>query len=97
MTVKREGVQCVIRLNQNPPENFCRPSADPMFRSLAKVYGDKVLGAVLTGLGSDGARGASELVTAGSSVVAQDEATCVVYGMPKAVVDARLTSASLSA
>lgn len=93
MTVKREGVQCVIRLNQNPPENFCRPSADPMFRSLAKVYGDKVLGAVLTGLGSDGARGASELVAAGSSVVAQDEATCVVYGMPKAVVDAKLTSA----
>jgi two-component system chemotaxis response regulator CheB len=93
MTIKKSGNQGRIALNQNPPENFCRPSADPMLRSLTKIYGDKLLVAVLTGLGADGARGASEVVEAGGTVIAQDEATCVVYGMPKAVVDAKLTSA----
>ncbi len=95
MLVVKDGGQLRIRLNQEPAENFCRPSADPMFRSIAKVYGDKVLGAVLTGLGADGARGAYELVSAGGVVVSQDEATSVVYGMPKAVADAKLTSAVL--
>ncbi len=93
MTVKREGTELLLELNQNPQENFCRPSADPMLRSLAKVYGDKLLVAVLTGLGADGARGAAEVVARGGIVVAQDEATSVVYGMPKAVADAKLTSA----
>jgi two-component system, chemotaxis family, protein-glutamate methylesterase/glutaminase len=93
MTVKREGTQLLLELDQSPQENFCRPSADPMLRSLAKVYGDKLLVAVLTGLGSDGARGAADVVARGGIVVAQDEATSVVYGMPKAVVDAKLTSA----
>lgn len=95
MLVKREGTSCRIRLNQEPAENFCRPSADPMLRSLAKIYGDKLLTAVLTGLGADGARGASEVVAAGGCVVAQDEVSCVVYGMPKAVVEAKLTRAVL--
>ncbi|MBX9725684.1 MAG: chemotaxis response regulator protein-glutamate methylesterase [Rickettsiales bacterium] len=94
MTVARVGAGgCRIKLNQNPPENFCRPSADPMFRSLAKVYNDKLLGVVLTGLGADGARGANAVVEAGGGVVTQDEASCIVYGMPKAVVEAKLTSA----
>ena len=94
MTAVRNGAMgCRIKLDQNPPENFCRPSADPMLRSLAKIYGDKLLVTVLTGLGADGARGASEVVAAGGMVVAQDEASCIVYGMPKAVVDAKLTSA----
>lgn len=93
MTVKRVDGGSRISLNQNPPENFCRPSADPMLKSLAKIYGDKLLVAVLTGLGADGARGASEVVAHGGTVVAQDEATCVVYGMPRAVVEAKLTSA----
>lgn len=93
MTIKKAGNNIRISLNQNPPENFCRPSADPMLRSLTKVYGDKLLVAVLTGLGADGARGASDVVQAGGTVIAQNEATCVVYGMPKAVVDAKLTSA----
>jgi two-component system chemotaxis response regulator CheB len=94
MTVTRVGTNpCRIKLDQNPPENFCRPSADPMLRSLAKIYNDKLLVAVLTGLGADGARGASEVVSAGGAVVAQDEASSVVYGMPKAVADAKLTSA----
>ncbi len=95
MTVKRDGTQLVLELDQNPQENFCRPSADPMLRSLAKAYGDKLLVAVLTGLGADGARGAIDVVERGGTVIAQDEATSVVYGMPKAVVDAKLTSAIL--
>lgn len=82
-----------MKLDKGEPVNFCRPSADPMLRSLAKIYGSKLLVAVLTGLGADGARGASEVVATGGGVVAQDEASCVVYGMPKAVVDAKLTSA----
>jgi two-component system chemotaxis response regulator CheB len=82
-----------LKLDQSEQVNFCRPSADPMLKSLAKIYGNKLLVAVLTGLGADGARGASEVVAAGGGVIAQDEASCVVYGMPKAVVDAKLTSA----
>jgi two-component system, chemotaxis family, protein-glutamate methylesterase/glutaminase len=94
MAAARSGAgPCRIKLNQNPPENFCRPSADPMFRSLAKVYNDKLLGVVLTGLGADGARGASAVVEAGGGIVSQDEASSVVYGMPKAVAEAKLTSA----
>ena len=94
MTVTRDGAKpCRIKLDQSPPENFCRPSADPMLRSLAKLYNDKLLVVVLTGLGADGARGASDVVSAGGAVVAQDEATSVVYGMPKAVAEAKLTSA----
>lgn len=93
MTVESAPSGKVIRLNQNPPENFCRPSADPMLRSLAEIYGERLLVCVLTGLGSDGARGGASVVAAGGMVVAQDESTSVVYGMPKAVADAKLTSA----
>ena len=95
MTVEKAGIGAVLRLDKNPPENFCRPSADPMLRSLAKIYGSKLLVAVFTGLGADGARGAAEAVRAGATVIAQDEATSVVYGMPKAVAEAKLTSAIL--
>ena len=93
MTAVREGANIHLKLDQNPPENFCRPSADPMLRSLAKIYREKLLVTVLTGIGTDGARGAGEVIAAGGGVVAQDEATSVVYGMPKAVVDAKMTSA----
>lgn len=93
MSVVQSGTEGRLRLTQDPPENFCRPSADPMLRSLAPIYKDKLLVAVLTGLGADGARGALEAVNAGATVIAQDEATCVVYGMPKAVAEAKLTSA----
>ena len=95
MTAAREGSGVKLHLDKNPQENFCRPSADPMLRSLAKIYAGKLLVAVLTGLGADGARGASEAVTAGGTVIAQDESTSVVYGMPKAVAEAKLTSAVL--
>lgn len=95
MTAKRDGSTVRLHLDKNPQENFCRPSADPMLRSLAKIYAGKLLIAVLTGLGADGARGAAEAVTAGGTVIAQDEATSVVYGMPRAVAEAKLTSAIL--
>ncbi len=95
MVVERKGTHTHIRLNQNPPENFCRPSADPMLRSLSAIYGKYLLTIVLTGMGADGAAGASEVVKGGGMVVAQNEATCVVYGMPRAVVDARLARAIL--
>lgn len=97
MLATREGAGSIrIALNQNPPENFCRPSADPMLRSLAKLYNDKLLTLVLTGLGTDGTLGAKEVVAAGGIVTSQDEASSVVYGMPKAVAEAKLSSAVFS-
>jgi two-component system chemotaxis response regulator CheB len=93
MTAVKQGTTVRIALNQEAQENFCRPSADPMLRSLSAIYNDKLLLAVLTGLGADGARGASEVVKHRGTVVAQDEASCVVYGMPRAVAEAKLTSA----
>jgi len=95
MIAERQGPAVRIRLNQNPPENFCRPSADPMLRSLAAIYGNKLVAVVLTGMGSDGAPGAADVVKAGGTVAAQNEATCVVYGMPRAVVEAKLARAIL--
>lgn len=83
----------VIRLNQDEPENFCRPAVDPMFRSVAEAYGSRALAVVLTGMGHDGRDGADRLVAAGGSVVAQDEASSVVWGMPGAVATAGLCCA----
>ena len=95
MTVQRKYGQIVLKLDQQPPENFCRPSADPMLRSLSKVYGKGLLCVVLTGIGADGTRGAAEVVAHGGMVIAQDEATSVVYGMPKSVAEAKLASVVL--
>lgn len=96
MTVESSGAQHVIRLNQNPPENFCRPAVDPMFRSLAQAYGRNVLAVVLTGMGQDGLKGAQVLIQAGGTLIAQDEATSVVWGMPGAVATGGLCSAVLA-
>ena len=95
MTVERAAVGSVIRLNQDQPENFCRPSVDPMLRSLATIYGSALLTLILTGMGSDGQKGAAEVVAAGGTVIAQDEATSVVWGMPGAVATSGLCSAVL--
>jgi two-component system chemotaxis response regulator CheB len=92
--VKAANGQVKLKLDQSPQVNFCRPSADPMLRSLAQAYGNRLLVAVLTGLGADGARGACDVVASGGGVVAQDEETSVVYGMPRAVTEAKLTSAT---
>lgn len=95
MTVEVQGGQKVIRLNKNPPENYCRPSVDPMLRSLVKVYGRKILTTILTGMGQDGMKGGEAVVAAGGTVIAQDERTSVVWGMPGAVATAGLCSAVL--
>ncbi len=95
MTVQVEGAKKVIRLNQDPPENFCRPAVDPMLRSLAKAYGGSVLAVILTGMGADGMKGGQVLTEAGGTIVAQDEATSVVWGMPGAVASHGLCSAVL--
>lgn len=79
-----------IALTQSPPENFCRPSADPMLRSLAAAYGPRLLTLVLTGMGLDGVAGCRAAVAAGGGVIAQDEASSVVWGMPGAVARAGL-------
>lgn len=95
MTVVSKNGQSVIRLLQTPPENFCRPSVDPMLRSLVSHYGPRILFIMLTGMGADGLNSARELVEAGGTVVAQDEETSVVWGMPGAVAQAGLCSAVL--
>jgi two-component system chemotaxis response regulator CheB len=97
MTIGRSaaGRPPVIRLNQEPPENYCRPSVDPMLRSMIGVYGSRVLAVILTGMGQDGLKGCQELVLAGGTVIAQDEASSVVWGMPGAVANAGLCSAIL--
>src|SRR3954452_379790 len=75
-------------LTQDPPENFCRPAVDPLFRSAVAAYDGAVLGVVLTGMGSDGRIGAGIIRDAGGTVLAQDQATSVVWGMPGAVTQA---------
>ncbi len=95
MLLEADGPKKVIRLTQDPPENFCRPSVDPMLRSLSKIYGPKLLVLILTGMGADGQRGSEVVTAAGGAVVAQDEATSVVWGMPGAVASHGLCSAVL--
>ncbi len=80
----------VTRLTDAPPENFCRPAVDVLFRSVARTYGNGVLAVVLTGMGSDGRRGCEPLKEAGAHVIAQDAETSVVWGMPGAVAGAGL-------
>ncbi len=82
-----------VRLTKDPPENFCRPAVDPMLRSLSAVYGRNMLVVILTGMGQDGMKGSDVVVKAGGSVIAQDEATSVVWGMPGAVALAGLCNA----
>lgn len=90
LTVAREGDALVTRLNGDPPECFCRPSVDVLFRSVAATVGGNSVAVVLTGMGQDGLRGATALREAGATIVAQDEATSVVWGMPGYVTRAGL-------
>lgn len=95
MRAVKENEKIILRLAQDPPVNFCRPAADPMIESLSAIYGRHLLLVVLTGMGQDGFEGAKKLVAAGGSVIAQDEATSVVWGMPKAVATNNLCQAVL--
>jgi two-component system, chemotaxis family, protein-glutamate methylesterase/glutaminase len=90
MQVRNGGAQAVVALNQSPPENSCRPAVDVLFRSVAEVYGGATVSAILTGMGQDGLRGVEALKAKGAYVIAQDEASSVVWGMPGAVVGAGL-------
>ncbi len=95
MIPKRLGTDICISLNQNPPVNFCRPAADPMIEALIQIYGKEFLLAILTGMGHDGFSGAKKLVAEGGTVVAQDEESSVVWGMPRAVIEHKIHSAAL--
>jgi two-component system chemotaxis response regulator CheB len=95
MRVVREGNGVKIALGDDPPINFCKPAVDPLFSSAAEVWGSGSLGLVLTGMGNDGMRGAADIIAAGGNLIAQDEATSVVWGMPRSVAQAGLCSAVL--
>jgi two-component system chemotaxis response regulator CheB len=85
----------VVRLSHGRTSTGCLPSVDPMLASVGALYGPGALGVVLTGMGRDGVEGASTLVARGGSIIAQDEASCAVWGMPRAVLEAGLVCAVL--
>ena len=95
MRVARHGTDVVIALDDGPPVNFCKPAVDPLFTSAIDVWQGGVLAVVLTGMGSDGMRGGKEIVAAGGNVIAQDEASSVVWGMPGAAANAGICAAIL--
>jgi two-component system chemotaxis response regulator CheB len=95
MRVVRHGADAAIALDDGPAVNFCKPAVDPLFTSAIDVWQGGVLALVLTGMGSDGMRGGKEIVAAGGSVIAQDEASSVVWGMPGAAANAGICAAIL--
>lgn len=96
MEVKREGNSVILRLNENPQENSCRPAVDVLFRSIATVYGKSTLGVILTGMGKDGCNGSEAISEKGGRILVQDEASSVVWGMPRQVANAGLADQVLS-
>ncbi|HEX2892593.1 MAG TPA: chemotaxis response regulator protein-glutamate methylesterase [Marmoricola sp.] len=92
LRLRRTPAGVVTVLDQGTPENFCRPAVDVLFRSAVTAYGGRCLGVVLTGMGHDGTRGAQSIVDAGGEIIAQDERTSVVWGMPGAVTAAGLVT-----
>jgi len=95
MRVARSAAGPVIALDDGPQINFCKPAVDPLFSSAVEFWQAGILAVVLTGMGSDGSRGGKTIVEAGGSVIAQDEATSVVWGMPGAVAHAGVCAAIL--
>jgi two-component system chemotaxis response regulator CheB len=95
LTVENRSGKPVVRLDRRSAASGCLPSVDPMLSSIADFYGSTGVGVILSGMGRDGLLGAGRLVNAGGAVLAQDEATCAVWGMPKAVTDAGLACAVL--
>ncbi len=91
-----ESGQKIIKLNDKPPVNFCKPAVDPMFTSAAQLYGKKLLSVILTGMGSDGTLGAQDIVKVGGTVIVQDEASSVVWGMPGSAAHAGVASAIIA-
>lgn len=95
MRVARRNGGAVIALDDGPPINFCKPAVDPLFASAVEVWQGAIQAVILTGMGSDGMRGGKQVVAAGGSVIAQDEATSVVWGMPGAAANAGICAAVL--
>jgi two-component system chemotaxis response regulator CheB len=87
MKVERADGHITVHITDDPPMNSCKPSVDYLFRSVSEVYGRKAVGVIMTGMGNDGARGCQEMKRQGAAIIAQDEATCVIYGMPKGPID----------
>lgn len=88
MEFEQTGAGIAIRLNKEPPVNYCRPSVDPMIKSAVKIYKNRVLGVILTGMGNDGIGGGEAIFKNNGMLIAQDKDSCTVYGMPKAVAEA---------
>jgi two-component system chemotaxis response regulator CheB len=95
MRVVRHGADAAIALDDGPPVNFCKPAVDPLFTSAIDVWQGGIMSVILTGMGSDGMRGGKDIVAAGGSVIAQDEASSVVWGMPGAAANAGICAAIL--
>jgi two-component system chemotaxis response regulator CheB len=95
MVLERSGPEVLLRLNQEPAENSCRPAVDPLFRSVVAIYGRQVLAVIMTGMGKDGYRGCEKVREMGGQILAQDEASSVVWGMPGLVAKAGLADAVL--
>jgi two-component system chemotaxis response regulator CheB len=93
MIVRRQGTRMVTGLAHHPVKSGCRPSVDPMFETLAEAYDGEVAAVLLSGMGRDGTEGAERIAAAGGGIYAQDEATCAVWGMPRAVAESGLACA----
>ena len=87
MKVVTEKGRATIRITDDPPENSCRPSADYLFRSVTRAYGPNAVGVIMTGMGNDGAHGRRQMKQRGATIIAQDEASCVVFGMPREPIE----------
>jgi len=96
MRVVKMNDRPVIRITEDPPERNCRPAVDYLFRSIAHAYGDRAVGAIFTGMGDDGTLGCKLMKRAGAMIITQDEATCVVYGMPRSVFEAGISDQVVS-
>ena len=96
LEIQKRGKAFILALHNGPPENSCRPSADVLFRSAAKIFHSDTLALVLTGMGNDGLQGCKMIASEGGVVIAQDEPSSVVWGMPGHVVRAGLADAVLS-
>lgn len=87
MKVVSEAAQPTIRITDDPPEHSCRPSVDYLFRSVTQTYGANTIGVIMTGMGSDGTEGCRQMKQRGATIIAQDKASCVVFGMPRTLVE----------
>ena len=96
MEVKDRNAEKIISLNQGPLENSCRPAVDVLFRSVARLYGKKSLGVILTGMGKDGFLGSEMMKQNGSYILAQDQESSVVWGMPRFIVEGGISDEVIS-